>query len=334
MKSNRRMSEPSAPTARKRPPAKAEPDISVIVCTYNRYDVLPDALASLAEQARPDSTAEIIVVDNSVDKEAQDRFWSEFAPQDGVRVLFETVPGLSRARNRGMREATAPVVAYMDDDAIAAANWCEALVQTFNRHPEAGIVGGPVRPIWPAAEPEWLHPWQRGFLTIVDHGAEERILTEQEWLAGTNIAFRREPLLDVGGFAESLGRTGSALRSNEELVTTSRLRERGFKSYYNPAAEMLHRVHADRATPAWLRRRIAWQVVSDLLAGNPAKPADGQWRQLSEYFLSVSPELRTIRGIFYDTRDPDLFQRQCEALKAVMYLALEHGDDPLRSHTA
>jgi hypothetical protein len=80
-----------------------------------------------------------------------------------------------------------------------------------------------VRPIWPAGEPQWVHPWQRGFFSIIDYGADERALTDKEWLAGTNIAFRRDALLDVGGFAESLGRTGSALLSNEELSTTERL---------------------------------------------------------------------------------------------------------------
>jgi glucosyl-dolichyl phosphate glucuronosyltransferase len=329
MKSHRRTSEPAAIAQATASSTTATPDISVIVCTYNRYDVLPDALASLTGQTLLDTKAEIIVVDNSSDVRSQRRFWSD-GPPAAIRVVFEPVPGLSRARNRGMREASAPVIAFLDDDAIAAADWCDALVQTFRRHTDAGIVGGPVRPIWPASEPKWLHQWQRGFLTIVDHGAEERPLNGGEWLAGTNIAFRSEALLEVGGFAEGLGRTGSTLLSNEELLTTSRLHERGFKSYYNPRAEVLHRVHAERVTPAWLRRRIAWQVVSDLLAGTPLSPAEEHWRQISDYFLSVTPELRTLRGLFYDTSDPELFLKQTEALKAVLHLALEHGNDPLR----
>lgn len=326
----------AAPAARKRPVAKAPPeiivrapDIAVVVCTYNRYDVLPDAIASLTDQALGNSAAEFIIVDNSSDKAAQDAFWSAFAANDRVRVVFEALPGLSRARNRGIREASAPIVAYMDDDAIAAPTWCEALVATFERHSEAGIAGGPVRPIWPAAEPEWLHPWQRGFLTIVDYGSEERALAEEEWLAGTNIAFRREALLAVGGFTETLGRTGAALLSNEELQTATRLHREGLRSFYNPSAEVFHRVHAERMTPAWLRRRIAWQAVSDILANRPLPPADEQWRRLSKYFLSVAPELRTVRGLFFDTQDAGLFQRQCEALEAVLHLALQHGNDPL-----
>jgi glucosyl-dolichyl phosphate glucuronosyltransferase len=311
--------------------ASGVPAITVVVCTYNRYDVLPDALASLADQNLAKDVVELIVVDNSSDKPAQDVFWSEFAAAEGLRLLFEPVPGLSRARNRGVREATAPLVAFIDDDAIAAPHWCEALVTTFERHATAGIVGGPVRPIWPSAEPEWLHPWQRGFYTIVDHGPDERTLVGQEYLAGTNIAFRREALLDAGGFDEALGRTGPSLLSNEELAMTRRLQQSGLDSYYNPRAEVMHRVHADRVSRSWLRRRVAWQAVSDLLAGQTesAAGADEHWRRISKYLLTLPAEQRGFRWLFLDTDDPDRFQQQCAALQSVLHLALQYGDDPL-----
>lgn len=305
------------------------PQITVVVCTYNRYDVLPDAIASLAIQNLAEDAIELIVVDNSSDKKGQEAFWSDFDAARKPRVLFEPVPGLSRARNRGVREATAPIVAFIDDDAIAAAQWCEALVSTFAGHAEAGIAGGPVRPIWPAAEPKWLHPWQRGFYTIIDHGPDERALVGGEYLAGTNIAFRRDALLEAGGFDESLGRTGAVLLSNEELATTSRLHERGLDSWYNPQAEVLHRVHADRVDPSWLRRRIAWQAVSDILANSAETTADEHWHRISAYLLSLAPEQRGLRGLFLDTADPDLFQQQCAALESAVHLALRHGQDPL-----
>jgi GT2 family glycosyltransferase len=191
------------------------------------------------------------------------------------------------------------------------------------------MVGGPVRPIWPTGEPEWLHPWQRGFFTIVDYGGDERALGTEEWLAGTNIAFRREPLLEAGGFSEALGRTGSVLLSNEELNLTERIRERGLESYYNPSAEVFHRVHADRVNRSWMRRRVAWQAVSDLLAGKNSGDADQHWRRLAKYFLAMPPEMRTVRGLFLDTADPAVFQKQCDALESVLHLALACGDDPL-----
>ena len=58
-------------------PTKNKPSrklIAAIVCTYNRYDVLAEALASLNEQSLPSSAYEIIVIDNSSDTERQRRF--------------------------------------------------------------------------------------------------------------------------------------------------------------------------------------------------------------------------------------------------------------------
>src|SRR5438270_236110 len=54
------------------------PKISAIVCTYNRYDLLPRALASLATQKLPPTEFEIVVVDNSPDQDLSMAFANEF----------------------------------------------------------------------------------------------------------------------------------------------------------------------------------------------------------------------------------------------------------------
>lgn len=304
------------------------PDITVVVCTYNRYDVLPEALASLASQTGASGALEILVVDNSSDHAAQEGFWSSHAMPSNGRLLIEGVPGLSRARNVGLREARGPIVAYMDDDAVAVPEWCSSLVSAFAELPDAGIIGGPVEPIWPGDAPAWLHKWQRGFLTIVDHGTRRRVLQQNEWLAGTNIAFRKVPLTKIGGFNEALGRIGLSLLSNEELAVATKLKELGYLSYFEPDARVLHRVHGDRATQQWLRRRVCWQVISDLLTATPKMEGDICWKKLAEYLRPLPPEMRGVRGLFLNTPDPEIFYKQCEALEAVMYLALSDGRDP------
>ena len=306
---------------------RPEPAITVVICTHNRYDVLPDAIASVASQSATPGALELLIVDNSTDHAAQEAFWSNRTVVSG-RVLFDRVPGLSRARNTGLREARAPLIAYMDDDAVAIPEWCAALVRAFSELPDAGIVGGPVEPIWPLEAPPWLHKWQRGFLTIVDHGERRRPLDDNEWLAGTNIAFRTSALQEAGGFNEALGRIGHSLLSNEELAVASKIKASGLLSYYEPDARVLHRVHGDRATQQWLRRRVAWQVISDLLSSTPKMQGEICWKRLASYLRPLPPEMRGVRGLFLDTQDPEVFYKQCEALEAVMYLALSDGRDP------
>lgn len=304
--------------------------ITAVICTHNRYDVLPDAIESLMSQSLPAEAIEILVVDNSSDVAAQRDYWNVHALPANATLLVETTPGLSRARNMALREARAPVIAYLDDDAIAMPDWCASIVEAFDTYADAGIVGGPVEPIWPESAPSWLHKWQQGFLTIVDYGSDLRVLGEGEWLAGTNIAFRTPALRESGGFNEALGRTGSTLLSNEELAVTRRIRESGLQAYYLPQTRVMHRVHGERATQRWLRQRVCWQAVSDLLSGAPRPAREQCWTDMASYLGNLPIEMRGMRGFFLDTSDPENFYSQCRALEALMHLALNEADDPER----
>ena len=304
------------------------PAITVAVCTHNRYDVLPEALASLQSQSVASDAIEILIIDNSTDKTAQEEHWASHTVPANGQLVFDSVPGLSRARNTALRQAKGPVIAFMDDDAVAVPEWCESLIRAFEGWSDAGIIGGPVEPIWPSDPPTWLHKWQRGFLTIVDYGDEPRQLDEKEWLAGTNIAFRTSALREIGGFNEALGRIGQSLLSNEELAVSTKLKALGYATYYEPGARVLHRVHAERVTQHWLRRRIAWQVISDLLTETPKMQGDVCWKRLADYLRPLPPEMRGVRGLFLNTDDADIFYKQCEAIEAVLYLALSDGHDP------
>jgi GT2 family glycosyltransferase len=304
--------------------------ICAIVCTHNRYDVLPDALASLMEQTLARSQYEVIVVDNSTDLAGRRSFWRRYRTRFDITLELAPTPGLSAARNRGVNLTQSPIVAFCDDDAIVSPGWLEALVEVFSAERTAGIVGGPVVPIWPGSPPPWLHLWLSGFFTIVDHGERRRELTEDEWLAGTNVAFRRDALLKAGGFNENLGRRSTLLLSNEDIAIAHRLVELGYGRFYEPNASVHHKVHADRVNRAWLRRRVAWQVISDALADVPKalSAPEQHWGKIADYMLRMPPEMRTYRGLFLDTDDPAALHRQSEAITAFMTLLLNDGHDP------
>jgi GT2 family glycosyltransferase len=306
------------------------PELTVVICTYNRYDVLPDAIASLETQTVDPKRLEILVVDNSGDADSQTAYWKQHVVPSNARRIVDPVPGLSRARNTALREAHGEFIAYIDDDAVALPGWCEALIDTFQGHENAGAVGGPVEPIWPGTQPEWLHALHRGYFTIVDWGAECRELRKGEWLAGTNIAFRKSALEEAGGFNEGLGRIRNSLMSNEELVVSARIAELGYESWYAPDARVMHRVHEDRVSQHWLRRRVSWQAVSDLLVNPKNVDVEACWARLATYLSGLPVEMRGVRGLFLDTADRDAFYDQTLALEAFLLLALNQGRDPER----
>ena len=53
--------------------------------------------------------------------------------------------GLNAARNTGLRESRAPLIAFVDDDVFVPPGWLEALVEGAQRNPDAGAFGGPIR---------------------------------------------------------------------------------------------------------------------------------------------------------------------------------------------
>jgi glycosyltransferase involved in cell wall biosynthesis len=242
-------------------------EIGAVICTYNRYDVLPEAIDSLLHQDIADKDIDILVIDNSPDQAAAARFRDAYAGAR-VRYLLEPTPGLSNARNVGAEACDAKYIAYMDDDAVAAPDWARRLLDGLHAMaPKAGVAGGRIVPRWMAPRPDWLPDELIGNLSIVDWGGATRFLGKSEWLAGCNIAFERATLLDLGGFSRALGRVGAgaALLSNEESAVIDKFAEIDRGAIYVPNATVEHLIHPARLSQEWFRRRAAWQAVSDYI---------------------------------------------------------------------
>jgi glucosyl-dolichyl phosphate glucuronosyltransferase len=285
-----------------------KPRLTAIVCTYDRYEVLPDVLASLLTQDCIPGFLEIIVVDNSPDQVAAAAFGEQYREENHIRYLLEPTPGLSNARNVGTRAARAELVAFIDDDAIAAPNWAQEIVRAFDVYgSRAGAVGGRIAPRWVTPPPTWLSDGLLGYLSIVDWGGKMRELTSAEWLAGCNIAFDKEVLTLAGGFSPALGRIGSALSllSNEDIEMIERINAGGRVSIYAPAATVDHVIDPSRLTHEWFRRRAAWQAVSDFI--KDPKRAALHAPAASKHLESFA--LRKPLGFYVATEDPEEFKQ-------------------------
>jgi cellulose synthase/poly-beta-1,6-N-acetylglucosamine synthase-like glycosyltransferase len=305
------------------------PKISAVICTFNRHDLLLEAIMSIELQDLPAHDYELIIVDNSDDLAAREQFRDGLQITCAHRYIDEARPGLSRARNIGIQAARGELVAFLDDDAKACTGWLRHIIKAFAKHEEAGVVGGPVRPIWAARPPAWLTPQLQSFLTVIDRGDEARLLAEEEWLSGTNIAFRTRAVTEAGLFPENLGRIRSLLLSNEELLVTKRIRDLGYTVLYDPKVEMHHRVHPERVSQCWLRRRVFWQVLSDLFIDEqPQKPrAEDDIQRILDFLMKLAPRHRGAMGLFVDTDDPILLVAQTEAIGALAWLlATDCGD--------
>ena len=285
--------------------------VTVVICTHQRAALLRRALLSIVEQARESGTA-ILVVDNA----SSDDTAAVVSGFDSVGYVREEQLGLCHARNRGWREASTPVVAFLDDDAVAAPGWIAAVRGAFaDGDPAVGCVGGPVLPDWEVPAPGWLSPRVALGLTIIDWPGGRRHLTDlgAEWLAGANLACRVAALEAVGGFHPWLGRQGSRLLSSEEVFLQKRLMQCGFACVYEPAMRVHHEVPAARLSHASFRRRYFWQGVSDavmdLIEHSPSRTRRARETAARSAKLLTRPA--RLVTLFRDTQDATEFERQC-----------------------
>jgi glucosyl-dolichyl phosphate glucuronosyltransferase len=221
--------------------------ISVVVCTYNRADVLRTALESLCNQDLDRSLYEIIVVDNNSTDDTR-HVVEGFADHGNMQYLFEKKPGPSHARNTGWKQARGKYIGFFDDDAKAPENWL-TVADTIIKDTSPDIFGGPYFPFYTSKRPAWFKEEYESFRPW----SEPRLMAVTEHLCGTNIFFRRSLLEMSGGFDAALGPHGDAMGYGEEtaLMITIRNRKPDAEVLYDPALYVFHLVRPHKMKMLW-----------------------------------------------------------------------------------
>jgi glycosyltransferase involved in cell wall biosynthesis len=235
------------------PPVEAGegPRISVLVCTRNRAHQLEECLARLVAQRHP--SYEVIVVDNAPLDDATRTLAARF----GVRYVVEPRPGLDWARNRGLAEALAPIVAYTDDDARPDAGWLVALERGFVSE-DIGAVTGFVAPAELETRAQMLFErvyggMGKGFEVQIFSRRMGRATYRPEVLGvGCNMAYRVAALKEIGGFDPALD-VGTPAGGGGDLDALQRVLESGRAILYTPDAIVRH-IH--RPTMQALRAQL------------------------------------------------------------------------------
>jgi len=288
--------------------------IDVIICTHNRAQFLVRAVDSVLCQSLNTNDYRVIIVDNASSDETSEigRLYAD--SYANVSFVQERKTGLSYARNAGWREATAPFIAFLDDDAVASHVWLAKLLKVFqNVTPQPGCVGGRVDPLWEVPRPEWLSDRASVGLSLVPWVEPPGELPKHLWLAGANIAFQRSLLEDCGGFPVELGRRGKKLFSMEEIVVINAITEKGYTVYYEPSALVWHHMEKERVNKQKLLQRSFWNGVSCAYVDKVDMTKDAQRAQRKKVCsLSVLRRLPLdVYSLFrYDVDDPQLFEKK------------------------
>ena len=232
------------------------PTLRVRGCVHARPDArVLDTLRGLA--AMQYARFEVVLVDNAPSTDAtREAVLREFGPDPRIRYVRELRPGLSCARNRGLLEATADIVAFTDDDVRVDPWWLNGIARGFRAASDVACVTGLIA----AAELEsaaqlYFHlreGWGSGVARRVYDLAENRDAsplypyTAGVFGAGANFAVSRKILKEIGGFNEALG-AGTPAAGGEDLNMFMRIVLTGHRLVYEPAVIVRHVHRADLA---------------------------------------------------------------------------------------
>jgi glycosyltransferase involved in cell wall biosynthesis len=227
-----------------------QPELSIIICTYNRQDFLPLTLQSLALQSLDKTRYEVLVVDNnSTDNTASlCQQFIEQHPDINVTYFLEKNQGLAFARNRGIKESSGRIISFIDDDAEARNDYANNLIFTFQRHSDYDAIGGKVIPIFPEkTEPAWLSKYIWGVVAKVDRGVHP-VPFKKKVPAGCNMAFRKKVFETVGVFDTNLA------HRCDDLYIFGKLKAINKVPLYSPDVVVYHHIPPERINAAGIRR--------------------------------------------------------------------------------
>ena len=206
--------------------------VTVVIPTLAADSRLLECVQSLSRQTRQD--LKVIIVDNSGKGLVRKN-----GTGPGAHIIENPRNlGFGAAINQGIRASSSPYVATLNDDAVAHPGWLEALVQSLERRPDAGMCASQVR----------LFGEDRldsaGMLVAADGSSKQRghgrlpedfpVPEEVLLPSGSAALYRRAMLEETGGFDDSF------FLYCEDTDLGLRARWAGWKCLYAPGAVVEH----------------------------------------------------------------------------------------------
>jgi GT2 family glycosyltransferase len=220
-------------------------DLSIVIPTYKRNQLLKKCLTSLVSQVASHAKAEIIVIDNSLRETAKNVV--RHFPK--VQYYAEKQLGLSFVRNTGWKKAKGKYVAYIDDDSIAEKDWVRNILKFIKKNKKVEVFGGPYTRYATISIPMWL-PEEYG---TMNNGNKMKILDiGREWLSGTNMIYKKALLEKMGGFDTKLGMKGEIVGYGEEADFLIRVALNKIPVYYDPQLKVSHLLPKRKINIIWL----------------------------------------------------------------------------------
>ena len=270
--------------------------LSLIICTYDRVELLKDCISSILRSISTveSNTCEVIVVSNHVG--SHDQLVNELTPFEEVRIVYESTPGLSMARNTGILKANGLWIGFLDDDAIIPEAFIGRALGVIDNQP-FDCFGGGIDSWWKYPKPRWMSDTYGSKPPLRDDVGGLNV-DQYNW--GSNIFIRSEAINQIGGFPTYIGMKGKHIGYAAENIVQDNLRDHGFQIGYDPQLSIQHLVGQQKLSLSW-QIKAAYATARD---GYSIFPDDYTFQGISKTIRRIIAA--PIKGLFRLT-EPEYF---------------------------
>lgn len=243
------------------PGSDPSPEISVVVPTFGRRYLLDRLLDALEAQTVPYERFEVVIVDDCSPDGSATHLQAR-AQESPLRLHVLSTPrnaGPALARNLGWRHASAPLLAFTDDDCVPEPDWLERGLEALLDDDSIGVVQGVTR-AGPGPQLRWT--------------VRREIAAPTAWFEACNVFYRRGALEETGGFDEEIRWFG------EDAAAGWKVLDAGWGRDFEPAAAVVHDLE-DRGMAWRVRHALLERNLVELALRHPELRRDWFWRPWS-----------------------------------------------------
>ena len=246
--------------------------------------MLGDCVDSLLTQTIDKNRFEIIIVDNNSTDNTEEIAKDFVKNNINIKYLQEKTVGYSAPRNCGWKNASGNIIAYIDDDEIAAPDWLESIEKAFQIAEKPDIIGGIYLGKYDENPPDWFTE----SMDRTDKSRPKGILNQRKecCLAGGNIAFKKEVLEKLDGFSNNFNVKNGFLMMGEDTDICLRAKNFGFQLFYNPDIKIYHRINGNNYNIA-SRKQKAFKMGASARFILGRLPFFSHYLKYLTYFLMI-----------------------------------------------
>ncbi len=234
-------------------------DISVIIATHNRAEILRQTLESMTSLVSDNLSVEFVIVDNDSSDNTR-HIVKSFESKLSICYLFEPRPGKNCALNKAINEVNlGNLVVFTDDDVKPHIDWIQTIVSASKRWSDYSVFGGKQYPIFPRVRvPKWAlskFVMELAF-GLHDRGDEEEIYGANNFPFGANFWVRREVITSgCMCFDENVAWHPKNRILGTETIFLRLLADKGYDMIYCPGSIVGHRIRPKQISKSYLLAR-------------------------------------------------------------------------------